>query len=235
MPDNPQWYFAYGSNMLSDVFVTRRKIQPLKFDIAAIQTHTLCFNVMGVPYTDPAMGGIRLIEPRDVPLYGIAYLLTPEDMRRVIITEGGGIAYKTETLMATLQNKGLTVMVTTLVGRHRISRDWERLPSKRYMNLLIQGAHEKSLPEQYLEKLVSQPTFEPLHTARFRAGKWLFDSFWQRVARWIERGVRQFKGEEGVVPTWFLVIFDCLLWTMWYYHDFIHSLIWGRGDGLEWK
>jgi hypothetical protein len=91
MADDPHWYFAYGSNILSDVFVNRRKIQPLRCEVATIQTHTLCFNVMGVPYTDPAMGGLRLIEGQDLqdlPVYGIAYLLTPKDMRRVIITEG---------------------------------------------------------------------------------------------------------------------------------------------------
>ncbi|KKK14124.1 hypothetical protein ARAM_006075 [Aspergillus rambellii] len=90
MAEDNQWYFAYGSNMLSDVFVTRRKVQPLRSEVASINTHTLCFNVMGVPYTDPAMGGIRPIEKGEskLPVYGVAYLLTMEDMRRVIISEG---------------------------------------------------------------------------------------------------------------------------------------------------
>ncbi|KAJ6101991.1 hypothetical protein N7486_004418 [Penicillium sp. IBT 16267x] len=88
MSDNRQWYFAYGSNMVSDVFITRRKIQPIKSEVAMIEAHTLCFNIMGVPYTDPAMGGLRLAEAHDLPVYGVAYLLTSEDMRRVIICEG---------------------------------------------------------------------------------------------------------------------------------------------------
>lgn len=88
MSDDIHWYFAYGSNMLEEVFVKRRKIQPRKYEIAAINTHTLCFNVMGVPYTDPAMGGIRLREEQEIPVYGVAYQLTSEDMHRVILTEG---------------------------------------------------------------------------------------------------------------------------------------------------
>lgn len=97
MSGDPQWYFAYGSNILSDVFVQRRKIQPLKYEVATIQTHTLCFNVMGMPYTDPGMGGLRLIEDQnlqEVPVCGVAYLLTSEDMQRVIVTEGCGLPSK---------------------------------------------------------------------------------------------------------------------------------------------
>lgn len=88
MANNPQWYFAYGSNMLSDVFIARRRIQPLKSEVAVIRTHTLCFNVMGVPYTDPAMGGLRPAEEQDLPVHGVAYLLSSEDMTRMTISEG---------------------------------------------------------------------------------------------------------------------------------------------------
>ncbi|KAJ5797256.1 uncharacterized protein N7518_005796 [Penicillium psychrosexuale] len=210
MSNNPMWYFAYGSNMLSDVFITRRKIQPLRSEVALVKTQTLCFNIMGVPYTDPAMGGLRPAEEQDIPVYGIAYLLSPDDMRKVIISEGGGIAYKAEVFTATLQNDG--------------SED-----------LLIRGASEHSLPESYQKRLLSQQTFIPGQSCRFKVGKWLFDGFWQRVAYWIEKGVYKFKDGEGNVPPWFLVIFDFLLWTMWYYHDYVHSVIWGRGDGLNRK
>ncbi|QYT03381.1 Gamma-glutamylcyclotransferase [Trichoderma simmonsii] len=232
MSDDIHWYFAYGSNMLEEVFVKRRKIQPRKYEIAAINTHTLCFNVMGVPYTDPAMGGIRLREEQEIPVYGVAYQLTSEDMRRVILTEGGGIAYNTATLTATLQRDGSSISVTTLVARHQVDRSWERLPSRRYMGLLIRGAHEKSLPIEYQERMVSQPTFEPTSSLRFRLGKKIFDSIWQRVARWIEICVHRLKGDDGEVPRWFLKTFDCLLWTMWFHHDYLHSILWGRGDGV---
>lgn len=88
MADSNQWYFAYGSNMLSDVFIKRRKVNPIQQQVAYIKTHTLCFNVMGMPYRDPAMGGIREAMENDLPVYGVAYWLTPEDMRQVIVSEG---------------------------------------------------------------------------------------------------------------------------------------------------
>ncbi|OKL56489.1 hypothetical protein UA08_08299 [Talaromyces atroroseus] len=208
MPELPQWYFGYGSNMVSDVFTKRRQIQPLKSEVAVIESHTLCFDVMGVPYTDPAMGGIRLATAQDVPVYGVAYLLSPDDMRRVIITEGGGIAYKTAVLTATLQRDSTRISVITLIARHQIASSYERMPSERYMGLLIQGAKEKSLPEFYQKRLASQPTFKAVPNPRFRIGKWLFDSFWQRVAFYIQKGVHHFNDENGNVPGWFLNVFD---------------------------
>lgn len=88
MTEPHQWYFAYGSNMLSDVFIKRRKVNPIQQKVAYIKTHTLCFNIMGMPYRDPAMGGIREAKAGDLPVYGVAYLLTPEDMRQVVVSEG---------------------------------------------------------------------------------------------------------------------------------------------------
>lgn len=156
MATNQKWYFAYGSNMLSDVFITRRKIKPLRSEVAVIKTHTLCYNIMGVPYTDPAMGGLRPAEEQDLPVYGVAYLLSSEDMKQMVVSEGcansgvhisqiawralteyrGGIAYKIELLLATLQSDGSEVNVYTLTGRHIIPRSYERLPSARYMVII---------------------------------------------------------------------------------------------------
>lgn len=101
--------------------------------------------------------------------------------------------------------------------------------------LLIRGASEHSLPDSHQKRLLSQQTFIPGQSYRFKVGKWLFDGFWQRVAYWIEKGVGKFQDGEGNVPPWFLLIFDFLLWTMWYYHDYAHGVIWGRGDGLDRK
>ncbi|KAL2704809.1 hypothetical protein AAEP93_000059 [Penicillium crustosum] len=138
---------------------------------------------MGMPYRDPAMGGIREAKAGDLPVYGVAYLLTPEDMRQVVVSEGGGIAYKTEILSSILENESTSIPVTTLVARHDIALAYERLPSERYMGLLIRGAKEQSLPQLYQERLLSQPTFTSPESYRFQLGGWLFSSFWQRVAR----------------------------------------------------
>ena len=131
--------------MLSDVFIKRRKVNPIQQKVAYIKTHTLCFNIMGMPYSDPAMGGIREARADDLPVYGVAYLLTPEDMRQVIVSEGYLLSiqgsgrllclshYSGGILTSVLENESTSIPVTTLVARHNISLAYERLPSERYM------------------------------------------------------------------------------------------------------
>ena len=53
------WYFAYGANMSEAVLTKRRKIQPYRSKVARCEEYSLAFNVMGVPYSDPATGGLQ--------------------------------------------------------------------------------------------------------------------------------------------------------------------------------
>ena len=87
------WYFAYGANISSSVFTDRRKIVPLQTEPATIRSHALCFNAMGIPYSEPAMEG--LLERRGADdasekpsVLGVMYLLSPRDFPRVIASEG---------------------------------------------------------------------------------------------------------------------------------------------------
>jgi gliotoxin/aspirochlorine biosynthesis gamma-glutamylcyclotransferase len=80
--------------------------------------------------------------------------------------------------------------------------------------------------------LAQQPVFQAHDSLRYRIGKRLFETFWMRVQRLVQAGIICFRDEHGLVPYWFLVVFDMLLWTMWIYHDLIHAKLWGRGDGL---
>lgn len=83
-----QWYFAYGANMASSVFVVKRKIQPLRTEVALIKSHSLCFNIKGVPYSEPALAGLRERTSQDLPVVGVAYFLTQDDFTRVVASEG---------------------------------------------------------------------------------------------------------------------------------------------------
>ena len=109
---------------------------------------------------------------------------------------------------------------------------WEVDPKIGLQKLLVQGAEERCLPETYQKRLKDTPTFHPGQSTRRKIGKWTFELVWIRVSIWIQRGIVRFKDQQGDVPPWFLIIFDCLLWLMWVYHDWIHSVLWGRGDGL---
>lgn len=90
--DKTGWYFGFGANMAASVFIERRKIRPLRVEASCIPTHTLCFNVLGIPYAEPGNGGLRELPPDNndprAMVYGVAYLLTAEDLKRVVVIEG---------------------------------------------------------------------------------------------------------------------------------------------------
>jgi hypothetical protein len=149
-----QWYFAYGSNLCASVFLQRRGINPLDSKVVRIDNHSLCFNVLFLPYSDPAMAGLRVRkwdEPRlDMPVHGVAYLLKKHDFVKMIVSEGyvlkpnerytisnaddsAGVAYKILNVNAVELTNGSNLAVTTLVARREFAFQEERQPSERYM------------------------------------------------------------------------------------------------------
>lgn len=83
------WYFAYGSNMSLSVLTGRRSIKPLRIEVVSLPSHMLCFNVPGMPYTEPAMGGISEKQHKaQESVHGVAYMLTDDDFSRLVASEG---------------------------------------------------------------------------------------------------------------------------------------------------
>ncbi|KAK0739367.1 hypothetical protein B0T21DRAFT_362495 [Apiosordaria backusii] len=232
--DGAEWYFAYGANMSPAVFLGRRQIQPLRTEVARIPNWGLCFNVLGIPYAEPGNGGLRKLDASEVAseraaVHGVAYLLTASDLRRVVLSEGGGVGYVVTRLDGVILKDGATVPMNTLMGRHKAN---ERLPSERYKNILARAASEQGLPEWYQQRLEKQPTFRPRDTRWYKLGVKLFLPFWIKMAVMVEKSAHRLQGADGHAPGWFLAGFDVLFWIMWTYHDWIHSVIFGRGDGL---
>lgn len=93
------WYFAYGSNMSTAKFTGGRGIVPLDTARVRLPHWVLAMEIPGLPYSEPSFSSIRSRNAsraedghvRDV--LGIAYLITEDQYRRVIASEGGGIAY----------------------------------------------------------------------------------------------------------------------------------------------
>jgi gliotoxin/aspirochlorine biosynthesis gamma-glutamylcyclotransferase len=100
------WYFAYGANMSASVLTGQRKIQPRLHVSALLPRYELSFDVLGLPYSEPALAGLRLRDSSSsregdsdgeetLPVHGVAYLISAADFHRIVATEGAGVAYKT--------------------------------------------------------------------------------------------------------------------------------------------
>jgi hypothetical protein len=94
------WYFAYGSNMSSAKFTGRRGIIPIKSAKVTLPNWVLVAEIPGVPYSEPSFFSIRRRgesegeDARTPDVIGVAYLITKEQYREVIASEGGQIAYE---------------------------------------------------------------------------------------------------------------------------------------------
>lgn len=114
-PKGNVWYLAYGSNLSSSKFVNDRGIVPLQSQIVRVPGYNLSMTAAGLPYREPSFASIHHTVPNGniiekvhgeahgsdvqmqehaVTLLGTAYLVTPEQYKHVLASEGGGIAYR---------------------------------------------------------------------------------------------------------------------------------------------
>lgn len=140
----PLWYFAYGSNMCRAIFRERRALEPLAVRVARLADHRLCFNIP----IGPGERGVANVEPHPGShVYGVAYLLSPDGCERLDRSEGVHVElYWREPVVLEVPGGEPVVGFT-----YRSRRTTEgRLPSPRYMGLLLAGAAEHGLPDEYV-------------------------------------------------------------------------------------
>jgi hypothetical protein len=149
--DSRIWYFAYGSNMKVAV-LKRRSISPYATVSVLVPTHVLNFDIFGFPYSEPAFASIsrRATTPAGtvfcpdtstaVPsVHGVAYLISLEDYRNLVVSEGGGVAYDEIEVEATVVRQcngsspqpGERLTVHTLEARYPLRPNGA--PSQRYL------------------------------------------------------------------------------------------------------
>lgn len=96
-PNADVWYLAYGSNLSSAKFIRDRRITPLSTAVVTVPGWSLSMDSAGVPYSEPSFASILPAQAtgreKSVQLIGTAYKLTPKMYKKVLASEGGGIAY----------------------------------------------------------------------------------------------------------------------------------------------
>ena len=155
------WYFAYGANMDRETLVTRRKIVPGKVEPACLEGYELVFDQAGIPLIEPSFANLK--SAAGACVHGVAYALSAKQLEELDALEGGG-AY--DHIEVDLQlASGAVVSGVSYVTDDRVEG---RLPSQRYMSLLLRGAREQGLPADWLARLEEQRT-APLSWASFFA------------------------------------------------------------------
>jgi hypothetical protein len=145
------WYFAYGSNLDASTFLGRRRMKPLDTRVAVLRDFELRFDLP----VGPGERGVANVAPRKGDLvWGVLYLLKGREAERLDRTEGVHHgAYRR-----------LDVHVRDAAGElygaftyHSTRGQGGRKPSRRYLGLLISGALQHGLPEEYVRRLQTTP------------------------------------------------------------------------------
>jgi len=145
------WYFAYGSNMQSATFSGRRGIAFHAAIAGRVGGWRLVFDKP--PLIPIGESFANIIADRDAEVLGVLYQIDAADLAHLDISEGVPIGnYQRITVRATPldASAGTARSAFTLASDRRGA---DLLPSKRYMELVIAGAIEHGLPEEYVAGL----------------------------------------------------------------------------------
>lgn len=133
---------------------------------ARLPNWSLCFDMQGAPPAEPAMGSIRQEDGDEV--YGMVYHITDEaSWRKLLLTEGVSTSPVTDSYQVINVNiecfspdapeKRVTKSAKTLMTNPNMAIaaaiEVDVRPSRRYVNLLIEGAVTEGLPKAYVERL----------------------------------------------------------------------------------
>lgn len=232
------FYFAYGSNMSTEKFIGSRGIKP-QAKIAVAVPHW-CFElpVPGLAYSEPAFSAIKVRDdPTEPDVHGVVYLISQQQLVQVIASEGGGTAYGVVNVSALplfekdRRRFGNCINAVSLIAE--MKRTPKGLPSLRYMTLLLDGAREAGLPDEYRMYLAKQPTYVAPDKGRTLLGSIIFSRLFGPVMALLELLTETTIGENGRAPQWVISVVRAVVFGLWAVHDLVFAPLFGRGDGLR--
>lgn len=146
------WYFAYGSNMNKDDlerWCKERGYSPIKLISpvkAILPNHKLCFT----HYSSKRRGGVAdIISCENEKVEGILCQITQNDLDKIEEKEGVPNVYKRKIVNVRLSKGTSRCAITYEVRR----KEGVFVPSRLYMNTIIEGAKAHHLSKNYISKL----------------------------------------------------------------------------------
>jgi len=154
-------YFGFGSNM-SIGSLRAKGVEPLASQKAALPGWRLRFNVQHFFRHEGGVGNIEKTgNPRDRVL-GVLHQCPDEALEKLDAAEAYGHGYdRIEVAVESDDtNRPQKTLATTYIGMPQFI-DERRLPSRRYLNILLAGARTAQLDETYIRALAEHPVHSP--------------------------------------------------------------------------
>lgn len=141
------WYFAYGSNLLTEQKVERTgPIRECKR--ARLDGYRLTFNKRG----DDDTGKANIVPDASSSVWGVVYRCNDAALLKMDKREGvSGGHYKRTTIRVRLDGESELEVITYVAGDSFI--DDSCSPMRSYLNRIIDGAREHGLPDSYIREI----------------------------------------------------------------------------------
>ena len=146
-------YFGYGSN-INLISLRAKGVEPLSSQRALLKGWGLKFNVK---HWFSHEGGVGNIEPslnKDNLVEGMVHVCKDEHLADLDAMESYGVGY--DRIEVQLETENGPIKAITYVGLPAFIDD-TRLPTQRYLNIIVEGAKAAGLSSDYIENLKEQP------------------------------------------------------------------------------
>lgn len=160
------WSFGIGSNMNVDIVENKKKIKVIDHACAVLTGWRLGFTLHGMEKVEPSFADAQRGGEAD-EIHGVVLALSQSDMENMDAQEGirkvdpGGKEPTSGYAKAEVEVKtydGRTVKAWVYTGR---APKAERPCSNRYLSILVNGAKDAGLNEDYVAQLAARPTYQP--------------------------------------------------------------------------
>jgi len=162
---------------MNTVTLTRRGVSPKQSLCGIAPGWELVFNVKGLPFSEPVFANLQEKQVSN-DAHGVTHLISHEDFIKIIKSEGGGFGkdgYRIVDLSVNTYS-GTILKAKTLIATGKAVTNQIHLhhPSPRYLNVLIEGAKQAGIHENYVNFLQKQPTLNFSKLKMDSIWLWLF-------------------------------------------------------------
>ncbi|GAB3098902.1 gamma-glutamylcyclotransferase [Aestuariicella hydrocarbonica] len=152
-------YFGFGSNM-NMTSLRAKGLEPLAARRAVLHGWRLHFNVQHFFRHEGGVGNIERSDNPDDRVLGVLYDCPDEALEPLDAAEAYGHGYDRITVELETEADAEPVNALTYVGMPEFIDD-NCLPSRRYLNIVVDGARRAGLDTSYVQDLMAQPVHQP--------------------------------------------------------------------------
>ena len=150
-------YFGYGSNM-NQVSLRAKGVAPRSSVRATLRGWRLCFDVEHWFRHEGGVGNIRpSADPSDAVM-GVVHLCEDDDLAKLDAVEAYGVGY--DRIEVEVQTANGPRLATAYIGLEKHT-DPSCLPTRRYLNILVEGARAAGIDADYIARLEQHPVHAP--------------------------------------------------------------------------